>query len=90
MKATPMHPTSMRKPIVMPEMGSAIPTLSVWFADEGEPLYAGDRVVEILLEGTTFDVAAPVSGRLAEKAARPGEQLVSGQVLGFIDEEETL
>ena len=47
-----------------------------------------DRLVELLLEGATFDISSPVNGRLAEKTARPGEHPAPGQVLGWIEEEK--
>ena len=51
-----------------------------------DPVYAGDRLVEVLLPGATFDVASPVTGRLAEKCAGPDEPLTPGQVLGVVEE----
>jgi pyruvate/2-oxoglutarate dehydrogenase complex dihydrolipoamide acyltransferase (E2) component len=72
----------------MPDVGDESPALSLWFAQPGDQLYAGDRLVELLLDGATFDVSAPVNGRLAERIARPGERLVPGQVLGWIEEEK--
>ncbi len=77
----------MRSPILMPELGPEVPTLSLWFAQPGDLVYAGDRLVELLIDGATFDVSAGVFGRLAEKVARPGERLHGGQILGWIDEE---
>ncbi len=78
----------MRKPIVMPELHAAAPTVSVWLAAPGERVFAGDRLVEILIAGATVDLPAPVSGRLVEKSALPDERVVAGQVLGYIEEEE--
>jgi pyruvate/2-oxoglutarate dehydrogenase complex dihydrolipoamide acyltransferase (E2) component len=78
----------MRKPIVMPDLHAASPILSVWLVGADERVYAGDRLVEILIAGATIDLPAPVSGRLVEKSALPDEQVVTGQVLGYIEEEE--
>jgi pyruvate/2-oxoglutarate dehydrogenase complex dihydrolipoamide acyltransferase (E2) component len=41
----------------------------------------------LLLDGATFDIAAPVDGRLAEKTARPGDRPAPGQILGWIEED---
>ena len=71
--------------IIMPEIGATPLTLSVWFAEPGELVYEGDRLVEILTGGATFDVGAPATGRLSERRARPGERLQTGQVLGVIE-----
>jgi pyruvate/2-oxoglutarate dehydrogenase complex dihydrolipoamide acyltransferase (E2) component len=77
----------MRKPIVTPDLG-ATPVLNLWLARPGDVVYAGDRVVEVLLGAATVDVSAPCSGRLAEKLAWPAEQLAAGQVLGYIETQD--
>src|ERR1700686_598774 len=61
---------AMRSPILMPDVGAEMPSLNLWFAQPGDAVYAGDRLVELLLNGTTFDVSSPSTGRLAEKIAR--------------------
>jgi pyruvate/2-oxoglutarate dehydrogenase complex dihydrolipoamide acyltransferase (E2) component len=75
----------MQAPIVLPELGAAPAVLSVWFADPGDEVYEGDRLVEILVRGATFDVAAPATGRLTEKRAWPNDRLTTGQVLGLVE-----
>ncbi len=78
----------MRKPVTMPEIGAPAAAVSVWFVAPGERVYAGDRLVEVLIAGATIDVSAPVSGRLLEKTVLPDERVTPGQVLGFIEDEE--
>ncbi len=78
----------MRKPIITPDLGTAAPVLNLWFARPGEEVYAGDRVVEVLLGGATVDLSAPCSGRLAEKLAWPTDPLAPGQVLGYIETDD--
>ena len=63
----------------MPEVGADSTILSVWFADVGEPVFEGDRLVEVLVGGATFDVPAPATGRLAEKRTLPDDPLRPGQ-----------
>jgi pyruvate/2-oxoglutarate dehydrogenase complex dihydrolipoamide acyltransferase (E2) component len=75
----------MQAPIVLPELGAAPAVLSVWFADPGDEVYEGDRLVEVLVRGATFDVPAPATGRLAEKRAWPNDPLTTGQVLGVVE-----
>jgi 2-oxoglutarate dehydrogenase E2 component (dihydrolipoamide succinyltransferase)/2-oxoisovalerate dehydrogenase E2 component (dihydrolipoyl transacylase) len=75
----------MRAPILLPELGAAPLVLSVWLADVGDTVYEGDRLVEVLAGGATFDVAAPATGRLSEKRVLPDDPLQPGQVLGAID-----
>jgi pyruvate/2-oxoglutarate dehydrogenase complex dihydrolipoamide acyltransferase (E2) component len=77
----------MRTEVILPDLGITPVVLSVWFADAGEVVYEGDRLVEVLLEGATFDVSAPASGQLVEKRALPNDRLEPGQVLGVVEEE---
>ena len=75
----------MREPIVVPNLGWPSVVLSVWYVKPGEEVYAGDRVVELLLGSATFDIAAPCAGRLVDQCAGIGEHLMVGQVLGFLE-----
>ena len=79
----------MAREIVLPELGAAPIWLSVWFADLGDAVYEGDRLVEVLVGGATFDVAAPATGRLAEKRALPNDPLKTGHVLGVLEVAES-
>jgi pyruvate/2-oxoglutarate dehydrogenase complex dihydrolipoamide acyltransferase (E2) component len=71
--------------IILPEVGAAPVVLSAWFADPGDTVFEGDRLVEVLVGGATFDVSSPATGRLVEKQVRRNEALVPGQVLGFVE-----
>ena len=75
----------MEAPIILPELGATPVFLSVWFADPGDEVYEGDRLVEVLVGGATFDVAAPASGRLTRRDVLPDERLSPGQVLGVLE-----
>jgi pyruvate/2-oxoglutarate dehydrogenase complex dihydrolipoamide acyltransferase (E2) component len=80
----------MRVEILLPELGAGPLLLSVWFADLGDVVYEGDRLVEVLATGgATFDVSAPATGRLAEKRALPDDPLTPGQVLGAVEVDES-
>jgi 2-oxoglutarate dehydrogenase E2 component (dihydrolipoamide succinyltransferase) len=70
--------------IILPDLGSAPVVLSVWFADLGDSVYEGDRIVEVLVDGATFDVPSPATGILAEKLAWTDDRLNAGQVLGVV------
>ena len=78
----------MQATIVLPELGAAPALLSIWFAEPGDVVYEGDRLVEVLVRGATFDVSAPATGRLAEQRAWPNDPLQTGQVLGVVDVDE--
>jgi pyruvate/2-oxoglutarate dehydrogenase complex dihydrolipoamide acyltransferase (E2) component len=80
----------MRCEIVMPDIGAVNIHLSAWFADVGDEIFEGDRLIEVLVEGATFDVSAPVSGRLIEQQVLVGEPIGVGQVLGMIEGNEPI
>jgi 2-oxoglutarate dehydrogenase E2 component (dihydrolipoamide succinyltransferase) len=76
----------MDTPVALPDLGSlAEPVLSVWFVEPGDHVFAGDKLVEVLLAGATFDVPSPVSGRLSSKLAWPNDRLHVGQILGTVE-----
>ncbi len=75
----------MRTPVLLPDLGAAPVTLSLWFAEAGDTVYEGDRLVEVLAAGATFDVSSPASGRLVERRAWPRDLLTPGQVLGIVE-----
>jgi len=81
----------MRTPITLPELGLPAGrrvTLSAWYAEQGDLVFEGDRLVEVLTEGATFDVPSPATGRLVERAAFPRDVLRAGQVLGVVEAED--
>ena len=63
-------------------------TVSLWLTRTGEPVNRGDRVVELLIPGVTFDVAAPCSGTLSGCECRTGDEVHEGTVLGWIESSE--
>jgi pyruvate/2-oxoglutarate dehydrogenase complex dihydrolipoamide acyltransferase (E2) component len=78
----------MRAEVKLPELGVASGDsilLSVWLAQEGDIVYQGDRLVEVLVAGATFDVSSPADGKLSEILAYPQEPLHTGQVLALVD-----
>jgi pyruvate/2-oxoglutarate dehydrogenase complex dihydrolipoamide acyltransferase (E2) component len=64
--------------------------VSFWFADEGEEVIEGDRLVEILAGPVTFDVPSPVSGRLVEIRAMEEDMVRSGDLLAVVETTEPL
>jgi pyruvate/2-oxoglutarate dehydrogenase complex dihydrolipoamide acyltransferase (E2) component len=77
----------MREPIIVPDLGWPNVVLSVWYVKPGEQVYAGDRLVELLLGSATFDITASCAGTLLEQGVGPAEHLTAGQVIGFLDSE---
>jgi pyruvate/2-oxoglutarate dehydrogenase complex dihydrolipoamide acyltransferase (E2) component len=71
--------------ITLPELGSDRAVLSVWYVQPGERVYEGDRVVEVVIPGATFDVPAPATGTVRDRMALPNDRVTAGQVMGTID-----
>jgi pyruvate/2-oxoglutarate dehydrogenase complex dihydrolipoamide acyltransferase (E2) component len=77
----------MRKPVLMPEVGTPSAVVSAWFVQPGERVYAGDRLVELLVGGATIDVSAAEAGVFLERTASPDARVTPGQVLGYMEED---
>jgi pyruvate/2-oxoglutarate dehydrogenase complex dihydrolipoamide acyltransferase (E2) component len=80
----------MRTPLTLPDLkaGNEELRVSCWLVDLGDAVVEGDRVVEILLDGVTFDVVAETSGTLA-RIERPLDAVVrTGDVLGWLETDE--
>ncbi len=77
----------MQTPIVLPDLGAAPVRLSLWFSKPGDLVFEGDRLVEVVVAGASFDVSAPATGRLLERYAGPRDPLTPGQVLGVMESE---
>jgi pyruvate/2-oxoglutarate dehydrogenase complex dihydrolipoamide acyltransferase (E2) component len=77
----------MRLSLSLPELGTGDETVSVsgWLVDRGDLILEGDRIVEVLVSGVTFDVEATHSGRLVEISKPVDATLTHGEILGWID-----
>lgn len=80
----------MHTPVILPDLGAFPIQLSLWFADPGDRVREGERLVEVVVSGATFDVSAPVTGTLRQRLALPRDRLVPGQVLGMLEAEPDL
>jgi pyruvate/2-oxoglutarate dehydrogenase complex dihydrolipoamide acyltransferase (E2) component len=73
--------------VILPELGTGpdVPiVVSHWFAARGDRVWEGDRLVEVLVGPATFDVSAPVSGRLAEIHGWEDDRVEPGSVLCLV------
>src|SRR5437588_7690072 len=73
--------------VILPDLGTGPDepiVISHWFAARGEEVWEGDRLVEVLVGPATFDVPAPVTGRLAEIRGREDDRVAPGAVLGLV------
>lgn len=80
----------MRTPVILPELGAEADELRVscWLVDLGDMLAAGDRIVEILFDGMTFDVTAERSGTVVRIERSLDSIVHAGDVLGWIEADE--
>jgi pyruvate/2-oxoglutarate dehydrogenase complex dihydrolipoamide acyltransferase (E2) component len=75
----------MSTPVLLPELGVERIQLSLWFAEPGDLVFEGERLVEVVTVGATFDVPSPATGRLLERHAWPRDFLTPGQLLGIVE-----
>lgn len=61
-------------------------TVNRWYKQEGEPVAAGDPLVEVEADKAAYDVEAPVSGVLAEIFAVAGDEVAVGTALARIED----
>ena len=77
----------MAVPVWLPEIGANEPVrISCWLVEPGEVVDAGDRLVELLISGMTFDVPAPASGTLQRIEIGSEMTVKTGDLLGWIEE----
>jgi pyruvate/2-oxoglutarate dehydrogenase complex dihydrolipoamide acyltransferase (E2) component len=79
--------------VILPDLGTGpgVPiVVSHWYAERGEDVWEGDRLVELVVGPATFDVSAPASGRLAEIRGEEDDCVEPGAILGLlaVSEEE--
>lgn len=76
--------------IILPDLGEDIEdaTISYWHFEEGDHVNAGDDVVEVTTEKTTFNVQSPFSGIITEILAGEGDTVQSGDILALMQEED--
>lgn len=74
-------------PLLVPEVGVSTGSLrlSTWLVSLGEEVVTGDRMVEMLVPGMTFDIEAPVTGRLVRQEMHRDAVLATGDRLGWIE-----
>lgn len=68
----------------VPELGLTELALSLWLVKTGQRVSAGDRVVELLADGVTIDLTAPISGQLVRRLVEEESPLGTGDALALI------
>lgn len=63
-------------------------TVSFWYVEEDEEVEKGEDIVEMITEKTTFNITAPVSGRLVEILAQEGDVIKVGDIMAILETED--
>jgi 2-oxoglutarate dehydrogenase E2 component (dihydrolipoamide succinyltransferase) len=61
-------------------------TIAAWRKAEGEPVTAGETILEIETDKVTEELEAPASGTLSEILAVEGDEVKVGGLLAVIEE----
>jgi pyruvate dehydrogenase E2 component (dihydrolipoamide acetyltransferase) len=72
--------------IIMPRMGLTMEegTVVAWLKGVGEPVQAGEPLVEIETDKATVEIEAPANGILHKIMGQPGETFPIGAVIGYL------
>jgi len=79
----------MKIEIKVPQQGLTVDyvTLLQWKVVSGQSVKKSMPVAEIESEKATLDVESPADGVVSEIIAKPGEELVIGQLMGYVETE---
>ena len=77
---------SKKAPVPLPDLGEVSEVVVVeWLKKPGDAVAAGEDLVEVETEKTTFVVPAPSDGRLDSVRLAAGDRARAGDVLGEIE-----
>ncbi|MBM4053563.1 MAG: biotin/lipoyl-binding protein [Planctomycetes bacterium] len=63
-------------------------TVSFWYVEEDEEVEEGEDLVEMITDKTTFNIHAPVTGRLVEIYVQEGDVVKVGDIIATLETEE--
>jgi len=75
--------------VKMPDMGEDAgdeASVSFWYFDEGESVEEGEDLLELITDKATFNVPAPVSGKLVEILVGEGDVVKVGEAICRMEE----
>ena len=77
--------------IRVPALGESVTeaTIGKWFKQPGDPVAVDEPLVELETDKVTIEVPAPAAGVLGDIAAKDGETVAVGALLGQIREGTT-
>src|SRR3954469_2002935 len=74
--------------IRVPTLGESVTeaTIGKWFKKPGDPVAVDEPLVELETDKVTIEVPAPAAGTLGDIAAKDGETVAVGALLGEVKE----
>src|ERR1700704_1172628 len=74
--------------IRVPTLGESVTeaTIGRWFKKAGDPVAVDEPLVELETDKVTIEVPAPSAGTLGEIAAKDGDTVAVGALLGLIND----
>src|SRR5436305_9628149 len=74
--------------IRVPTLGESVTeaTIGKWFKKPGDPVAVDEPLVELETDKVTIEVPSPAAGTLGEIAAKDGETVAVGALLGQVKE----
>src|SRR6478735_10879797 len=74
--------------IRVPTLGESVTeaTIGKWFKQPGDPVAVDEPLVELETDKVTIEVPAPAAGTLGDIAAKDGDTVAVGALLGSITE----
>src|SRR3954449_6044927 len=78
--------------IRVPTLGESVTeaTIGKWFKKPGDPVAVDEPLVELETDKVTIEVPSPAAGTLGEIAAKDGETVAVGALLGQVKEGATV
>jgi pyruvate/2-oxoglutarate dehydrogenase complex dihydrolipoamide acyltransferase (E2) component len=77
----------MPTPVVLPSLSEGMEFAAVlhWHKAPGDPVRAGETLLEVEAEKANYEIEAPCDGTLREVLAEAGDEVPAGAVLGTIE-----
>lgn len=67
-----------------PGAGDAPILFGIWLVPVGAAVIAGERIAELICQGSVLTISAPVEGTFVEQITSPGSRVSPGDILGRI------
>ncbi|MEI8380323.1 MAG: lipoyl domain-containing protein [Planctomycetota bacterium] len=80
-----------RIPILVPDLGTEQETLRIssWLVEPGQTVVVGDRLVELLIPGITYDISATQNGELVSIVRHVDAIVSTGEVIGWLEPDQS-